>query len=82
MAGVEQTLVATGMGIRRMTDDEMFVEAKRGSESRCSKTGAVIGAAEYSIDYRSARSRSSIPASRTSRRTISRLADFSTPSSA
>ncbi len=29
MAGVEQTLAATGMRIRRMTDDEMFVEAKR-----------------------------------------------------
>ena len=29
MAGVEQTLAATGMRTRRMTDDEMFVEAKR-----------------------------------------------------
>ncbi len=29
MAGVEQTLAATGMRIRHMTDDELFVEAKR-----------------------------------------------------
>jgi hypothetical protein len=29
LAGVEQTLIATGMGVRRMGDDEMFLEAKR-----------------------------------------------------
>jgi len=30
LAGVEQTLVATDMGVRRMSDDDMFLEAKRG----------------------------------------------------
>src|SRR4051794_4567711 len=54
MAGVEQTLAATGMRIRRMTDDEMFVEAKRSLNPVFEDRG-LYRRGEYSIDYRSAR---------------------------
>ena len=54
MAGVEQTLAATGMRIRRMTDDEMFVEAKRSLNPVFEDRGPYRHG-EYSIDYRSAR---------------------------
>ncbi len=54
MAGVEQTLAATGMRIRRMTDDEMFVEAKRSLNPVFEDRGP-YRRSEYSIDYRSAR---------------------------
>ena len=55
LAGVEQTLGATDMGVRRMSDDEMFLEAKRGLnpvfEDRSSYRRG-----EHSLTYRSARS--------------------------
>ncbi|MEZ5398851.1 MAG: hypothetical protein R2729_04225 [Bryobacteraceae bacterium] len=77
LAGVEQTLVSTGMCVRRMSDDEMFLEAKRAlnpaAEDRSPmrrpdmrSTTAALGA------------RSPTPALRTSRRISSRSADSST----
>jgi type IV secretory pathway VirB4 component len=54
MKGVEHTLQGTGMAVRRMSDDEMFLELKRamnpllGDNLRYPRP-------EYAIDYRSAR---------------------------
>ena len=55
MAGVEQTLVATGMGVRRMADDEMFLEAKRALNPAFDDRSA-FRRPDYSLQYRSARS--------------------------
>ncbi|MBK7926018.1 MAG: hypothetical protein IPJ98_00575 [Bryobacterales bacterium] len=55
MAGVEQTLVATGMGVRRMTDEEMFQEAKRALNPVLDERSP-LRRPEYSLTYRSARS--------------------------
>ena len=54
MAGVEQTLGATGMRTHRMTDGEMFVEAKRSLNPVFEDRGP-YRRGEFSIDYRSAR---------------------------
>ena len=54
MAGVEQTLAATGMRTRRMTDGEMFVEAKRSLNPVFEDRGH-YRRGDFSIDYRSAR---------------------------
>jgi len=54
MAGVEQTLAATGMRIRRMSDDEMFLEAKR-SLNPVFEDRSPHRPGEYAIEYRSAR---------------------------
>ncbi len=54
MAGVEQTLAATEMPTRRMTDSEMFVEAKRSLNPVFEDRGP-YRRGEYSIAYRSAR---------------------------
>jgi type IV secretory pathway VirB4 component len=55
MAGVEQTLVATGMSVRRMTDEEMFLEAKR-ALNPAFRDRSPLRRAEYSLHYRSTRS--------------------------
>jgi hypothetical protein len=52
--GVEQTLNATGMTVRRMMDEEMFLELKR-AMNRSSATRFRHNPPELSIDYRSAR---------------------------
>lgn len=54
LAGVEQTLVATGMGVGRMTDEEMFLEAKRALNPVVDDRSP-LRRAEYSLIYRSAR---------------------------
>ena len=54
MAGVEQTLGATGMRTHRMTDGEMFVEAKRSLNPVFEDRGP-YRRGEFSIDFRSAR---------------------------
>jgi len=54
LAGVEQTLVATGMGVRRMADDEMFLEAKRALNPTFDDRSP-LRRAEFSLTYRSAR---------------------------
>jgi len=55
LAGVEQTLVSTGMGVRRMSDDEMFLEAKR-ALNPIFLDSSPLRRPEYSLSYRSARS--------------------------
>lgn len=55
LAGVEQTLVATGMSVRRMTDEEMFQEAKR-ALNPVFDDRSPLRRADYSLAYRSARS--------------------------
>ncbi|MCZ2075730.1 MAG: hypothetical protein LC130_12120 [Bryobacterales bacterium] len=55
LAGVEQTLVATGMDVRRMTDDEMFLEAKRALNPVFGDRSP-LRRPEYSLSYKSARS--------------------------
>ena len=55
LAGVEQTLTATGMGVRRMTDDEMFLEAKR-ALNPVFDDRSPLRRPEYSLSYRSVRS--------------------------
>src|SRR5262249_50241382 len=55
MAGMEQMLIATGMDARRMTDDEMFLEAKRALNPAYSDQNP-LRLPEYSLLYRSARS--------------------------
>ncbi len=77
LAGVEQTLVATGMGVRRMSDDEMFLEAKRALNPVLDDRSP-LRRPDYALSYRSARSRSRTPASRTNRRTTCRSAGFFT----
>jgi type IV secretory pathway VirB4 component len=54
LAGVEQTLVATGMGVRRMADEEMFLEAKR-ALNPVFDDRSPLRRADYSLTYRSAR---------------------------
>ncbi len=54
LAGVEQTLVATGMDVRRMTDEEMFLEAKR-ALNPVFDDRSPLRRADYSLAYRSAR---------------------------
>ena len=55
LAGVEQTLVATGMEVRRMADDEMFLEAKR-ALNPVFDDRSPLRRGEYSLIYQSARS--------------------------
>lgn len=55
LAGVEQTLVATGMGVRRMSDEEMFLEAKRALNPVLDDRSP-LRRPDYSLMYRSARS--------------------------
>ena len=55
LAGVEQTLVATDMGVRRLSDGEMFLEAKRGLNPVFEDRSA-YRRGEHSLTYRSARS--------------------------
>ncbi|WP_031501165.1 VirB4 family type IV secretion system protein [Bryobacter aggregatus] len=55
LAGVEQTLVATGMGVRRMSDDEMFLDAKRALNPAV-EDRSPMRRADYALQYRSARS--------------------------
>lgn len=55
LAGVEQTLVATGMGVSRMSDEEMFQEAKR-ALSPVFVDRSPLRRPEFSLQYRSARS--------------------------
>jgi len=54
LKGVEQTLNATGMAVRRMESDEMFLELKRAMNPMLSDQ-IPYHPAELSIDYRSAR---------------------------
>ena len=55
LAGVEQTLVGTGMGVRRLTDEEMFREAKR-ALSPVWEDRSPLRRPEFALEYRSARS--------------------------
>jgi type IV secretory pathway VirB4 component len=55
LAGVEQTLVATDMGVRRLSDGEMFLEAKRGLNP-VFEDRSPYRRGEHSLTYRSARS--------------------------
>ncbi len=55
LAGVEQTLVATGMGVRRMPDEGMFQEAKR-ALNPVFNDRSPLRRPEHSLQYRSARS--------------------------
>jgi type IV secretory pathway VirB4 component len=55
LAGVEQTLVATGMGVRRLTEEELFQEAKRALNPVLNDRSP-LRRPEYSLQYRSARS--------------------------
>lgn len=55
LAGVEQTLVATGMGVRRMSDEEMFLEAKR-ALNPAHDDRSPLRRSDYCLEYRSARS--------------------------
>jgi type IV secretory pathway VirB4 component len=55
LAGVEQTLGATGMGVRRMADHEMFLETKRALNPSLDDRSP-LRRPEYSLSYRSARS--------------------------
>lgn len=55
LAGVEQTLVATEMGVRRLSDDELFLEAKRGLNPVFDDQSP-YRRGDYSLTYRSARS--------------------------
>ena len=57
LKGVEQTLNATGMGVRRMMADEMFLELKRAMNPLFSDQ-IPYTPPELSIDYRSAREQS------------------------
>jgi hypothetical protein len=56
LSGVEQTLVATDMGVRRMSDDEMFLEAKR-SLNPAFEDRSSYRRGEHSLTYCSARVR-------------------------
>lgn len=55
LAGVEQTLVGTGMGVRRHTDEEMFQEAKR-ALNPVWEDRSPLRRPEFALEYRSARS--------------------------
>ena len=54
MRGVEHTLAATGMSVRRLSDDEMFLELKR-AMNPVLPDGNPYRRPETSVDYRSAR---------------------------
>ena len=54
LKGVEQTLNATGMAVRRLTDEEMFLELKR-AMNPLFRDDIVYRRPELTIDYRSAR---------------------------
>jgi len=54
LSGVEQTLAATGMAIRRMSDEEMFFEIKRAMNPAAEDRGRLRRPAD-SLRYRSAR---------------------------
>ena len=54
LKGVEQTLIATGMAVRRLTDEEMFLELKRAMNPLFGDDIA-YRRPELTIDYRSAR---------------------------
>jgi len=54
LKGVEQTLNATGMTVRRLTDEEMFLELKR-AMNPLFRDDIVYRRPELTIDYRSAR---------------------------
>jgi len=54
MRGVEHTLTATGMAVRRLTDDEMFLELKR-AMNPLMRDELRYHRAEESLYYRSAR---------------------------
>jgi type IV secretory pathway VirB4 component len=55
LAGVEQTLVGTGMIVRRFTDEEMFHEAKR-ALNPVWEDRSPLRRPEFALEYRSARS--------------------------
>lgn len=55
LAGVEQTLIATGMNVHRMSDDEMFLEAKR-AMNPVVLDESPFRRPDYTLTYRSARS--------------------------
>ncbi|HEU4635450.1 MAG TPA: hypothetical protein VFS41_04685, partial [Edaphobacter sp.] len=55
LAGVEQTLVGTGMEVRRLTDEEMFLEAKRALNPVLDDRSS-LRRPEFALAYRSARS--------------------------
>ena len=57
LKGVEQTLNATGMAVRRLTDEEMFLELKR-AMNPLFRDDIAYRRPELTIDYRSATSRS------------------------
>jgi type IV secretory pathway VirB4 component len=52
--GVEHTLTATGMSVRRLSDDEMFLELKR-AMNPLTRDELPLRRPELSLDYRSAR---------------------------
>src|SRR5260370_22900491 len=54
MKGVEHTLHATGMTVRRMTDDEMFRDLKK-AMNPLFRDELPYRRPEFAIDYRSAR---------------------------
>jgi len=54
LKGVEQTLIATGMTVQRLTDEEMFLELKRAMNPLFGDDIA-FRRPELTIDYRSAR---------------------------
>ena len=80
LAGVEQTLVATGMGVRRMTRRRDVSRSQACSESGLRRPESATGVrTTHSSLSQRPRARSRTPASKTSRRTICRSAGFSTP---
>ena len=54
LKGIEQTLTATGMNVRRLTDEEMFLELKR-AMNPLFRDEIAYRRPELTIDYRSAR---------------------------
>lgn len=54
LAGIEQTLIATGMGVRRMSDDEMFFEGKRALNPAL-EDRSPLRRPDYALSYRSSR---------------------------
>jgi hypothetical protein len=54
LSGVEQTLKATGMGVRRMSDGEIFLELKR-ALNPLFRDQVRLRRPESSLRYRSAR---------------------------
>jgi hypothetical protein len=54
LKGIEQTLIATGMTVQRLTDEEMFLELKR-AMNPLFRDDIAFRRPELTIDYRSAR---------------------------